>query len=130
MAGASAVQVLWMGRATDSADWNSQEKYDDCARLTDFMESSRLNETICYDSLARGNSLYVMANPGQVYIVYGTSGSSLGVNVTAGTYRVKWFDPVDGEWVDEGLQTLSTGDQTFTKPANISSEAVVYLATE
>jgi len=127
MGGASAVQVLWMGRATDPADWNTQDKYDDCARLMDFMESTLINQTSCRDDLARGNTDYVLADPGNVYIVYGDAGTSLGVNILAGTYFVKWFDPVDGDWVDEGSQVLTAGDKTFTKPGAIGSEAALYL---
>ena len=130
MGGASAVQVLWMGRASDPAAWNEVGKYDDCARLMDFMESTRLNETSTHDELARGNTDYVLAKPGQIYIAYGDSGSSLGLNVQAGTYREKWFDPVDGDWVDQGSQVLSAGDQSFTKPGAIGSEAALYLEVE
>jgi len=127
MGGASGVQVLYMGRASDSADWNTVDKYNDCARLMDFMEATQLNGTTNYDSLARGNTDYVLANPGHAYIVYGDSGTSLGVNVTAGTYSVMWYDPADGDWVDQGNQTLSAGDNTFTKPGAIGSEAALYL---
>ena len=130
MGGASAVQVLWMGRASDPADWNDPDKYDDCARLMDFMESTRINETSNRDDLTRGNTDYVLANPGQVYIAYGDSGSSLGLNVQAGTYREKWFDPVDGDWVDQGSQVLSADDQSFIKPGAIGSEAAIYLEVE
>ena len=98
-----------------------------CGRLVGFMESTRFYETQPYDSLARGNTDYVLADPGNVYIVYGDSGTSLGVNIIAGNYFVKWFDPVDGDWVDEGSQTLTAGDNTFTKPGAISSEAALYL---
>ncbi len=101
-----------------------------CGRLVQFMEGTRFNETAPADSLARGNTDYVLANPGQVYFAYGDSGSSLGVNVQAGSYRVKWFDPADGDWVDQGVQTFPGGDQTFTKPGAIGSEAVVYLVQE
>jgi len=128
MGGASAVQVIWMGRASDPADWNAQDKYDDCARLMDFMESTRINETSSRDDLARGNTDYVLAKPGEVYIVYGDTGDSLGVYVEAGQYNMTWYDPVDGDWIDEGCVTLSTGDQTFVKPAEIGQEAVLYLA--
>ena len=53
-----------------------------------------------------------------------------GVNIQAGTYHIKWFDPVDGNEVDQGSQTLTTGDKTFTKPASIGSEAALYLELE
>ena len=127
MGGASAVQVLWMGRASDPADWNTQDKYNDCARLMDFMESTNLNVTTCRDDLARGNTDYVLADPGNVYILYGDAGTSLGVNIQAGAYNVKWFDPIDGDWVDEGSQVLTAGDKTFTKPGAIGAEAALYL---
>ncbi len=100
-----------------------------CGRLVQFMESTRFSEAAPADNLARGNTDYVLASPANVYLVYGDSGSSLGVNAQAGVYRVKWFDPVDGDWVDQGLQSLASGDRTFSKPGNISGEAVLYLAT-
>ncbi len=130
MGGAGAVQVLWMGRASDPAAWNEVGKYDDCARLMDFMESTNINQTTCRDDLARGNTDYVLADPGNVYIVYGDSGMSLSVNVQAGDYFVKWFDPVDGDWVDEGSRTLTAGDKTFTKPGVVGSEAALYLEVD
>jgi len=116
MGGASAVQVIWMGRASDPSNWNDSNKYDDCARLMDFMESIRLNETSLLDELARGSTDYVLANPGAVYIAYGDSGDSLGINLEAGNYLVQWYDPVDDDLIDEGIQQLSAGDQTFIKP--------------
>jgi hypothetical protein len=127
MGGASAVQVLGMGRASDPAQWNSQEKYDDCARLMDFMELLRLNETRCRDDLARGDTDYVLANPGHVYIVYADGASSLGVNVEAGVYMAVWYDPVDSDWFNEGIVALGGGDQYFAKPVSVGDEAVLYL---
>jgi CubicO group peptidase (beta-lactamase class C family) len=99
-----------------------------CGRLVQFMEATRFNETVPYDSLARGNTDYVLASPGNVYIAYGDSGGSLGVNVQAGTYSVRWYDPADGEWVHLGILTLPAGDQTFTKPGVIAGEAALYLS--
>jgi len=130
MGGASAVQVIWMGRASDSSDWNTVDKYNDCSRLTDFMQSTKVNETSSRDDLGRGNTDYVLADPGNAYIVYGDGGTSLGINVTAGTYHVEWFDTVDGDWVDSGSQSLTSGDKTFNKPGSIGGEAVLYLERE
>ena len=129
MGGASAVQVLGMGRASDPCNWNDPQKYDDCARLTEFMESIRLNETSPRDDLARGSTDYVLANPGEVYLAYGDSGSSLGVNVEAGNYLVQWYDPVDCDRICEGVRQLSAGDQSFIKPTGIGDEAVIYLVS-
>ena len=65
MGGASAVQVMWMGRASDRPAWNEQGKYDDCARLMDFMESATLLNTLSpRDDLALGATQWVLAKPG------------------------------------------------------------------
>jgi len=131
MGGASAAQVLWMGRASDPADWNTVDKFNDCSRITDFMQTTKVNLTTNRDDLARGDTDYVLADPGNFYIVYGDSvGTSLGVNVQAGTYYVEWFDPIDGDWVIESSQALSAGDRYLTKPGSIGSEAVLYLELE
>lgn len=98
--------------------------------MAPFRESTKINKTVCRDDLARGDTDYVLADPGNVYIVYGDAGSSLGLNIQAGTYRIKWFDPVDGDEVDQGSQILTGGDKTFTKPASIGLEAALYLELE
>ncbi len=98
-----------------------------CGHLVGFMEATRFNETAPADALARGNTLYVLADPGEVYLAYGDSGVSLGLNMIAGAYDVKWFDTIDGDLVDSGRRTVGTGDQTFAKPAGIGAEAVLYL---
>jgi hypothetical protein len=106
----------------------SVEDLQTCGRLVKFMESTRFNETHPDDSLARVETDYVLAAPGDVYIVYGVSvDSSLGIHVQAGQYRIKSFDPIDGDWVDQGSKTLTAGDQTFSKPDNIGTEAAFYL---
>ena len=74
-----------------------------CGRLVGFMEATRFNETAPADALARGSTLYVLADPGDVYLVYGDSGGSLGLNMIAGAYDVKWFDAMDGDWVDSDV---------------------------
>lgn len=47
-------------------------------------------------------------------------------DMTAGTYELKWFDPVDGDLVTQ-TKTLSAGTQTFAKPSAIGSECAVWL---
>jgi len=98
-----------------------------CGRLVQFMQATRFNEASPSDSLARGDTDYVLADAGNVYIAYGDSGTSLGIYVLSGNYRVKWYDPLDSDWVDEGIHTLSTGDTILSKPGIIGNEAVVYL---
>lgn len=56
MGGASAVQVLWMGRSSDDAGWNAADKYADCARLTDFFQGTTVNKMSPHDDLKAGGT--------------------------------------------------------------------------
>jgi len=98
-----------------------------CGRLVQFMESTRFNETSPRDDLARNDTDYVLAAPGEVYIAYANSGSNLGISMLTGSYRATWYDPVDGDRVDDGFHDLSTGDHTFSKPTTIGDESVLYF---
>jgi hypothetical protein len=40
---------------------------------------------------------------------------------------VRWFNPVNGEWVDEEARDLKGGEETFAKPAGFADEVVLYL---
>lgn len=101
-----------------------------CGRLVRFMEATRFPETTPHDNLARGDTRYVLANPGKVYIAYGESGGTLGLSLPAGRYHVRWYNPVNGIWIDEGLKTIAGGEQMFSKPTPIDREAVLYLVNE
>ncbi len=98
-----------------------------CGRLVRFMEATRFNLTSPRDDLARGDTDYVLAAPGHVYIAYADSGGKLGLLVTAGSYRLRWFDPVKGNWVVGGDRDLKAGEMAFAKPAGFADEAVLYL---
>ncbi len=69
MAGASAVQVIWMGRASDDPAWNEQARYDDCARLEDFFEATNVNSMVPRDDLALAGSKWVLSDDSS-FIVY------------------------------------------------------------
>lgn len=129
MGGASAVQVLWMGRASDDPAWNDPGKYEDCARLMDFMESAALLNTLApRDDLALGATRWVLANPGAAYIAYATSGAALGLKgVTAGTYRLRWLDIPSGTMALQTNEVVNTGDQMWPRPSGIGDEAAVYI---
>jgi len=132
MGGASAVQVIWMGRASDPADWNAQEKYDDCARLMDFMESATLLNTLSpHDDLAFGVTQWVLANPGQAYIAYSTNAGAMGLKgLTAGNYRFRWLDIPSGTIVQQTNVAVSAGDQSWARPPGIGGEAAVYVVND
>ncbi|MGQ9651997.1 MAG: DUF6298 domain-containing protein [Phycisphaerae bacterium] len=98
-----------------------------CGHLVRFMQSTRFNLTSPRDDLAREDTDYVLAAPGQVYIAYSDSGGNLGLIVSAGRYRVRWFNPVSGDWADREDRSLADGEQMFARPASFGDEAVLYL---
>jgi len=129
MGGASAVQVIWMGRASDDPAWNDPGKYEDCARLTDFMESATLLNTLTpRDDLAYGATQWVLANPSIAYIAYSTNSGPIGLkNMTAGDYHFRWLDIPGGTIVQQTNVAVSAGDQTWARPSGIGNEAAVYI---
>lgn len=98
-----------------------------CGQLVSFMQATRCNETSPHDELARAGTDYVLANPGEVYLAYADSGTTLGLNMQAGHYTVKWHDAIAGAWFDSGAMILADGDQSFTRPGTVGEEAVLYL---
>lgn len=130
LGGASAVQVLWMGRAGDPASQNDQGKYDDCAALMDFMESTDFNFMAPHDELALGASQWVLAQPGVSYIVYadGQSGDVGVKSMTTGSYTLQWLDLNTGARASSS-KTVSGGDNLFARPSGIGGgEVVVWIA--
>ncbi|MBD3392587.1 MAG: hypothetical protein GF418_10890 [Chitinivibrionales bacterium] len=128
MGGASAIQVLWMGRVSDEASWNEQGKYDDCATLTDFAQSTTINEMVPRDDLAAGSSRWVLAREGVSYIAYTDNlVGDMGVKgMRAGTYSLQWLD------IDDGSQQTTTenaadGENTFLAPSGIDGEVAVWI---
>jgi hypothetical protein len=101
----------------------------DLDRLRAFMESTNLGALAPNDALRFGGTRWVLANPTQrLYVLYSNqSPQTLGVaGLPAGTYRLDWYDPANGTRI-ESSTTVAAGDVQFTKPAEIGSEAVVYV---
>lgn len=103
------------------------EDLETCGRLVRFMESTPFQRTSPQGALARFDTQYVLAAPGEVYLAYALSGSRLGLLMEAGTYRVKWYDPIHDNWVDEGLRVVAAGEVAFAKPAEFGDEAALHL---
>jgi hypothetical protein len=101
-----------------------------CGRLVGFMEATRFNEAVPHDDLARNDTDYALASPGQVYIVYGDVVDELGLFMAPGNYSAKWYDPAAGSWVDQGTRPVSAaGVQSFAKPGSFAEEAALYLTS-
>ena len=65
----------------------------DCRRQQQFFEMTDYNRLSSNDALARGETLWVLANPGESYIAYANNASNqLGLNIsTARACRHKIF---------------------------------------
>ena len=65
--------------------------------MVDFFTSFEWWKTNPHDELV-GNGNYCLAKPGEVYAVYLPAGGSTVVKLGAGSYRVRWFNAITGEW--------------------------------
>ncbi|NLX15138.1 MAG: hypothetical protein GXY44_16020 [Phycisphaerales bacterium] len=101
-----------------------------CGRLVGFMEATRFNETSPRNDLKRAGTMYVLADPGNVYLAYGLDVDGLSLLMEEGIYAIRWYNPINGQWVDAGRQAVQAGPQRFVKPSGIDGELVLYIADE
>lgn len=108
---------------------------DDLRRLKEFMEATAFNRMApLFDTaLANAkldNTKYLLTNPSQgLYILYGEfEVGKMGVRgAPAGTYALRWFDPVSGQTVEQTGSVGADGIASFTKPASFGPEVALYL---
>jgi len=104
---------------------------NDLARLHRFMSDSQFSILTPTDSLARGGTQWVLANPAaDVYIAYaGNSPTIMGVSGLIGSvnYKLTWLDAVTGLTREE----IKRGDQSpFPKPSGFGNEVALSIVTE
>lgn len=110
---------------------------DDMRRLRLFMESTRFQEMTplfgtALSNVVAGDTKYVMANQTKgLYILYSTNNAlgTLGVKAApAGTYDLKWYDPVTGASLTQTGQSVpASGAASFVRPSFNTSEVVLYM---
>jgi hypothetical protein len=88
--------------------------------------ASRLDLEHAVPSSSLCSTKYCLAEPGHQYLVYQPVSGSFQLKVSAGSYRVEWFDPVTGQATDGGMMTLA-GQSSFTPPASFTGDAVLLL---
>ncbi len=121
--GGASVMVLGMDIATTPVT-----DLQSCGYLVTFFEQTTFNDMAPHDELAAGATDYVLAYPGESYILYAGGPGDLGVtNLTAGTYSALWFDPVDGSQELATTVNVGPGTQSFTRPDSLGTEAALYL---
>ncbi len=107
----------------------SQDMLADLGRINAFMDTTRFAETEPADQLAAGGTRWVLANESNdLYILYSNTGpSDLGVQgITAGSYQLSWFNPVDGNRVAQTVD-VGGGIATFPVPGGMGAEVALYL---
>lgn len=108
----------------------SPQMLGDLARLREFMESMDFTHLTPANDRAQADTKWVSTNPITQQIVLYASGSpqELGVaKLPAGTYQLRWFDPVSGGFI---TQIRQASDQPFVVPQGLSSEAAVLVSPE
>lgn len=107
-----------------------QSDLDDLGRIVDFMESTDFDRMAPHDELGFAGTDYVLAAPGESYILYAAAlgGGELGVRgLTAGDYRLSWFDPVTGARELQDDLPLAAGDRSWPKPSGFGDEVALHL---
>jgi hypothetical protein len=131
---AMAGGYVMMYDAFESGD-PTDAMFDDLRRLKLFMEGTPFNRMapLFDDALINAKldgTKYALSNAAQgLYILYGdVNTSKMGVrNAPVGSYSLRWFDPVTGATVNQSGSVVAGGLASFTKPAGIGPEAVLYM---
>ncbi|MFZ5832550.1 MAG: hypothetical protein ACOY3P_20880 [Planctomycetota bacterium] len=103
---------------------------EDMRRVQQFFESIPVNTMAPHDELAAGDTDWVLAAPDHGrYVLYShDGGEQLGIRgLKPGQYRLRWFDPVDGDDAIVETTVGADGPARFVKPKAIGAEAVVYV---
>lgn len=123
MGGAYIMNIEWTVSNTPP------DHLKDCGRLVSFMESTNFHEMTPSDNLKAGSTQYVLAKPGDSYILYTAAYSSnVGLtSMTSGTYNFRWLDTVTGTVVEQNNVSVGSGTQTWTKPSGFGNELALYI---
>lgn len=71
---------------------------------------------------------FCLAYAGHQYLVYQPgSRSAFTVNLAAGTYTAEWYDPTRGATAETTSVTAGGGSKSFTPPASITADSVLWL---
>jgi hypothetical protein len=102
---------------------------EDLGRLRAFMESVPFETLEPHDELGRSGTRYVLADPGNRYLLYGLEGSNaLGVNMSsAGKYSLMWFDPLTGRRETQPAVSVDSGSASWARPDSMRGEVVLFL---
>jgi hypothetical protein len=69
-----------------------------------------------HDELKTSGNAWIIADPGKEYVAFSESGSSFSLNLSAGTYQYRWYDPTNGNYNNVQNITSNGGSITLNKP--------------
>ncbi len=130
MAGASLVQVLDLGRASDRAERNSIEKFRACEIASRFLESLDFGAFEPTSIAGMIGPEFAMRSEAGSRLLYGatTERSWTLDGVLKGSYRVRFLDPATGEEVRESiLVDRPTDSVPLSIPERFRSGAVLLI---
>jgi hypothetical protein len=84
------------------------------ARTVDFFTSFDWWRTEPHDEPVEGGA-FCLADPGRIYAVYLPMGRKVQVQLAAGNYRARWYNPRDGKSVQLPKAKVEQGG-TWTSP--------------
>ena len=111
-------------------DWRSRDRMWDLTRyaLEFFHKYLPFHQMSSDDSLVSGG--WCLAKPGDIYVVYLPRGGSTNLNLMAGSYTVKWYNPRSGGQLQAGSVTDVTGPATVSlgkPPRDVKKDWVVLV---
>jgi hypothetical protein len=97
-------------------DWRSRDLLWDQTKIAiDFFHNNLpFTEMVNSDELTSDKNDYCLAKSGEIYAVYLPEGKPTSIDLAAGTYNVKWFNPRTGGPLADGDTDKISGGRTST----------------
>jgi hypothetical protein len=114
-------------------DWRSRDRMWDYTRfaLSFFQENLPFNEMASADDLASGDDVWVLAKPGEVYVVYLINGGRTDLSLTSvdASFQVRWYNPRTGAFSEESSRVEGGASVQVGPPPIDASEDWAVLLT-
>ncbi len=123
--GGASVMVLGMDIASSASS-----DLKDSGRVVRFFQGvADLPALEPHDELAYAGTQYVLAKPGESYVIYSSrAGEGVGLkNMKAGRYSFRWLDCVSGKTVVQESVSVAGAECAWARPEQIGEEAAVYI---
>jgi hypothetical protein len=114
-----------------TGEWHDAEEYRDIRRMVEFFTQPGLEywKMASQNALATaGTRVYVLAEKGRQYVIYAAVGGTFAIDVAAGTYSTRRFDPRTGDTT--ALPSFVGGGPCFFTMPDANDWVVVLKAEE